>query len=325
MAACGETQLLHEPLRLVQMLDHVEQENLVVARNIDGKFGGLEIPGDGRNIGGGSGGRFAEVGDVASASSQFGGEIGFGATDVEDLAAGPGGGECEGMRGRVIELEFVGAARGIHVELAVVKQVHLVDTGAEHRLENVPRVFDAIDAADLVAVVGGDGQFADAQPGQHELDDDLGVEMEIVGVALERNLFERVDRVEPVAGMELGEVRAEERVLEPGQHFVAEEFVKGHPALARPAPGHHAGTEHGVGFPGDQRGEQFGQALGGILAVAVDQRDEIETVFDGVAVAEFLVAAVTLVFGVAQDGDGEAAAVTVAGGVVDAGLEGVVG
>ena len=69
---------------------------------------------------------------------------------------------------------------------------------------------------------------------------------------------------------------------------------------------------------------RLGQALRRVLAVAVDQRDEIKPVLDGVAVAEFLVAAVTLVFGVAQDGNLEAAVVVMGPDVVEAGVEGVV-
>ena len=64
-------------------------------------------------------------------AASAGREVGLGADDVEHLAAGTGGVEREGVRGRVTELEFVGAARRAHVELAVVEQVHLVDAGAE--------------------------------------------------------------------------------------------------------------------------------------------------------------------------------------------------
>ena len=40
-------------------------------------------------------------------------------------------------------------------------------------------------------------------PASSELDDDLGVEVEVVGVQLERDPLQRRDRVEPVAGVEL--------------------------------------------------------------------------------------------------------------------------
>ena len=47
--------------------------------------------------------------------------------------------------------------------------------------------------------------------------------------------------------------------------------------------------------------EQLRQFLWRVLAIAVYERDDIETVVDRVAVAEFLVAAVTLIFRCAQD------------------------
>ena len=48
--------------------------------------------------------------------------------------------------------------------------------------------------------------------------------------------------------------------------------------------------------PASKRREQSGQFFRRVLAVAVDERDDVEAVIDGVAIAEFLVAAVTLVF-----------------------------
>ena len=58
--------------------------------------------------------------------------------------------------------------------------------------------------------------------------------------------------------------------------------------------------------PRDKRGEQVRQFLRRILAVAMDQGDEVEAVVDSVPVAELLVAAVALVDRGAQDGDLEA-------------------
>ena len=85
---------------------------------------------------------------------------------------------------------------------------------------------------------------------------------------------------------------------------------------------HHARPENGLGFARDQRREQIGQTFRRVLAVAVDERDEIETVLNGIAITELLIAAVALVLGVAQDRDLQPAVVLMAGNVVDAGLEG---
>ena len=44
-----------------------------------------------------------------------------------------------------------------------------------------------------------------------QLNDDFGVEMEIVRVALERNPRQRLHRIEPVAAVKFAEMRAEQR------------------------------------------------------------------------------------------------------------------
>ena len=58
----------------------------------------------------------------------------------------------------------------------------------QRRQHDVLRVLHAVHAADLVAVVGRDRQLDDALPGVQQLDDDLGVEVEVVRVEPERDL-----------------------------------------------------------------------------------------------------------------------------------------
>jgi hypothetical protein len=55
----------------------------------------------------------------------------------------------------------------------------------EGRQSDVLGVPDAVDVADLVAVVGGDRHLDDPLPGVEQLDDDLGVEVEVVRVERE--------------------------------------------------------------------------------------------------------------------------------------------
>ncbi len=52
---------------------------------------------------------------------------------------------------------------------------------------HVACVLQSVDVADLVTVEGRDRDLDDPLPGVNELDDDLGVEVEIVGVTLERD------------------------------------------------------------------------------------------------------------------------------------------
>ena len=207
---------------------------------------------------------------------------------------------CEDLKA---ELEIVIQLRRIDVELRIVEKIDLAQARLGRGLEDIPRVTHPVDVADLVAVVGRDRQLRDAEFFQDELDDDLGIEMKILRVPLERNLRQRAGRVEPVAGMKLREPGAEHPVLEIGQDLVADPFVERHAAGAGGAFVDHARTEDGFGFAVDQRPEEGGKFFRRVLAIAMDERDDVEAVIDGVAVAELLVAAVALVLRGAQDGD----------------------
>ena len=100
--------------------------------------------------------------------------------------------------------------------------------------------------------------------------------MEVVRVQLERHLCERGDRIDAVARMKLAERRAEHAVLEPAQNSVADELVQRHAAAARAAFLEHPRSEHCVGAALAQRPDEIRKTLRRVLAVAVDQRDEIE-------------------------------------------------
>ena len=113
-------------------------------------------------------------------------------------------------------------------------------TVAKHIARDESRVFEPVDVGDLGPVEGRDRHLVDPPPRLVQLHDDLGVEVEVVGVALERNRTQRVDAVSAVAAVPLAEVGADHRVLEPGEHLVADELVERHPAAARGARFHHA-------------------------------------------------------------------------------------
>ena len=214
------------------------------------------------------------------------------------------------------------------VELAVVEDVVALHPGLQGGPADVPGVVQAVDMADLVPVKGRDGQFADAQPGDDELDDDLRVEVEIVGVEIKGHRGQGPGGVQPVAAVKLAQPGAEQQVLEAGEDLVAHELVQRHAAAQGAAPVEHARAEHRLGLAARQYRHQVGQTLGRVLAVAVHQRHPVETVLDGVMEADLLVAAVALVDRVEQhrqlEGDdppavGQFAAEegVVLGGVVD--------
>ena len=216
------------------------------------------------------------------------------------------------MRGRKAELYVISQLDLAHVELPIVEHVFLVEFGAQHRFENIPRILQPVDVADFVAVKSGDRDFHNPHPGEVQLHDDVGVEMEIVRVPLEGNLRERLHGIQPVAAVKLAELRAEQRVLKLREHLIADPFVERHPAFERVGFVDHPRAKHGVRFLSQKWFYQLRQLLRRVLPVAVDERHDVESVIDRVAVAEFLIAAVALIFRVAQHHDLERPALPLA-------------
>jgi hypothetical protein len=105
------------------------------------------------------------------------------------------------VTGGVAELRSVVGAivGGAHVVLALVEDARLVGGVAEGGQGDVSRAGEPVHPGDLAAVIGGDGQLDDPRPGVEELEDDLGVEVEVVGVELQREPGQRRDAVEPIA------------------------------------------------------------------------------------------------------------------------------
>ena len=116
-------------------------------------------------------------------------------------------------------------------------------------------------------------------PGEQQLDDDLRVEVEVVGVERERNALERRDRVDAIARVELAETASEQPVLERAQDLVADELVERHAARARAALARACAsrTPHRPRRRASGR-SRVGQAFGRVLPVAVEQGDEVEAV-----------------------------------------------
>ena len=122
------------------------------------------------------------------------------------------------------------------LELVLVRGEGQLARPEAQLVEPIPRdvggdvlgVAQTVHVADLVAVVGRDRHLDDPLAGLVELHDDLGVEVEPIGVALERDVTEGVDPVGPIAAVPLAEVHAGHRVLVPAQDAVAEVLVHRH-------------------------------------------------------------------------------------------------
>ena len=225
--------------------------------------------------------------------------------DVEHPAARGHGVERELVAARVAELDVVVAVAVTVVqrlEPALVEHPQAVGDSLERRQQDVLGVPDAVDVADLVAVVRRDRHLDDPLPDVEQLDDDLGVEVEVVRVEREPDPPQRRHRVGAVAAVELGEPGAQQRVLHSGEESVADVLVERHPPAQRAERRHHPAAEHRVGAALLQRREQPRHLLGRVLAVAVEQDDDVEPALDRERVADLLVAAVALVQLVAQHG-----------------------
>ena len=171
-----------------------------------------------------------------------------------------------------------------------------------HRLEAVHRVGDPVHARDLVAVEGGDRNLHDRTPGRDELDQDLGVEVEVVRIELKRDRAECLDLVGAIAGVELGEVAAEHPVLDRGQHLVADPLVNRHAAAQRLPALDHPRRDQRVRLPQLSWRHDLRQILGRVLPVPVKEDDVVVALLDRVQIAELLVAAVAPVERRAQHG-----------------------
>ncbi len=107
-----------------------------------------------------------------------------GAPEIQDLGGRPVREPIEqpSMGRPGSRLQFVGF-RGEREFTAA--EPHLVQSVSSDELRDVPGVLQSVDVTDLVAVVRGDRDLLDACAGLDQLHDDLGVEVETVGVLLE--------------------------------------------------------------------------------------------------------------------------------------------
>jgi hypothetical protein len=147
-----------------------------------------------------------DAGDAAALQRELLGEQPRSAADVQHPRARRHRLERHRVRRRVAQLQVVvRVGRPDDVELAVVEDVQAVQPAGDGGDDDVLGVPEAVDAADLVAVVRRDRHFDDPLTGKHQLDDHLGVEVKHVGVVAEGNLRQGGHAVGTKAGVELRE------------------------------------------------------------------------------------------------------------------------
>ena len=112
------------------------------------------------------------------------------AAQVQDLGRWPSaqhGGDPT-VRAVLGRLELVLLVEG---DPAAVAESGLLQAVGDDVLGDVLGISHAVDVADFISVVRGDRHLGDPHAGVVQLDDDLGIEVEPIGVLLERNPLER--------------------------------------------------------------------------------------------------------------------------------------
>src|SRR5690348_10834507 len=95
------------------------------------------------------------------------------------------------MRGSVSQLQIINILDCLNVVSTVVEQRQLTETRPQRRLEDIPSVLDGITIGNPVAIKHRNGRLKHSQFLEKKLNNDFGVEVEIVSVFLERNLSQR--------------------------------------------------------------------------------------------------------------------------------------
>src|ERR1700730_18983717 len=105
------------------------------------------------------------------------------------------------MRRSKAELQIVDFFHRLHIKSSIVKKVKTAEPRPNCRFKNIPGILEPIHVTDFVAVKCRDRHLDDAKFLQYQLNDDFGVEMEIVRIFLKRNLTECFRAIQSIARM----------------------------------------------------------------------------------------------------------------------------
>src|SRR5215510_11890933 len=104
-----------------------------------------------------------------------------------------------------------------------------------YRPEYIAGVSESVDITDFSAVIRRDRYFEDAKSLMLKLNDDLRVEVKIIGHLGEIDLFQRFEAVGTVPAVKFGELHSQRAIFESGENSVADVFIERHPAPQRSA------------------------------------------------------------------------------------------
>jgi len=163
--------------------------------------------------------------------------------------------------------------------------------------ENAEAVGDAateINGGSFLEILGGAGDFADAESEVNALGEHLVVENEVVAVFAQGKARQDFAAEGAVAGVVFGELDAEEEIFKRGEQAVGDVFVERH-AAAKGGASDDAGAEDNiVNAVGDHAGHG-GDEQGRVLVIGVKHDDDVGAGGEGLAITGLLVPSVAVI------------------------------
>ena len=115
--------------------------------------------------------------------------------------------------------------RSRDIKLSLVKDSVILGSAEQAGPEGVKCVLNPLRVANLVSVIRWNRDFFYPKTGPEQLNNDFGVKMKVVGVAIEREPSEGLNRVQAIAAMELGQGTMQDPILNVSQNLIANIFV----------------------------------------------------------------------------------------------------
>ncbi len=150
--------------------------------------------------------------DAVSVLRQLGGEESFAAPDVQNVVLSAS--EAPRIVVAGILALFNRIMNEIFLEFRETPHRPAGLLVAPHRPDHVPGILEPVHVADLVAVISRNRHFLDPVALVMQLDDDLGVEVEIIRHPREIDLPQRVQIVGAIAAVKLRQIHPQRAVFE---------------------------------------------------------------------------------------------------------------
>src|ERR1019366_3132550 len=165
--------------------------------------------------------------------------------------------------------------------------------GTEHP-QSVLHAAPEIDGGGFLEILGGAGNFADAEPEVNALGEHLVVKNEIVAIFSEGQAGQHLAAESAIAGVILRQLDPQEKVFKSGEQPGGNVLVKGH-ASAQGGAANDAGTENDVIDAVGNHARHRRCQKRRVLIVGMDHDDDVGAGGQCFAVAGLLIAAIAVV------------------------------